>query len=210
MYKNIIEFIEQGLSLQKKIQKERQLLLDRLVNYISKKLLNMEDANLIFICTHNSRRSQLAQVFAVLAAEYAGLKRVRVYSGGTQITRVHPNTVATLLRAGFLVKQSGPAENPVFEFQYGNEKKLQCHSKSYDDPTNPSEHFAAVMTCSEAEQNCPVVQGSEFRLGLPYPDPGASDGEAEENTVYDQSRDLIAREMLYVFSRVKKQLHEHK
>lgn len=105
-------------------------------------------------------------------------------------------------RAGFEVKNSG-GENPRYEVRYSREGSgMVCFSKVYDHPVNPREGFAAVMTCSEADENCPFIPGADFRLSLPYDDPKEADGTAEEEVRYDERCRQIGREMLYAFSRV--------
>lgn len=208
MFRIFSTYAEARLSEADLIGSERKKILDRLAAYILGKQQKLEETRLVFICTHNSRRSHFGQIFSALASEHFGLKRIQSYSGGTESTRVHPHTVAALERIGFLVKQSGKAENPNYEFYYSNEQKVQCFSKRYDHPTNPKDQFAAIMTCSEAEQNCPLVAGAEFRLALPYDDPGKHDGTSEQDIQYNACRDIIARELFYVYFSVKKQLHD--
>ena len=61
---------------EKSIIEERKIILQPLINYINLKLNNSEDIRLNFICTHNSRRSHLAQVWAQTMAEYFNYKNV--------------------------------------------------------------------------------------------------------------------------------------
>jgi arsenate reductase len=77
-----------------------------------------------------------------------------------------------------------------------------CFSKTFDDPFNPDKNFAAIMTCSDADENCPFVPGTEFRLALTYKDPKEADDSPEEASRYDERVRQIGREILYVFSLV--------
>jgi hypothetical protein len=129
---------------------------------------------------------------------------VETYSGGTEATAFNPRAVAALQRAGFRIETSEPeAENPRYTVSITeNGPTLEAFSKRYMDPPNPTAGFAAIMTCSDADEACPFVRGADFRIAVPYVDPKVSDGTPEEAATYDERSRQIATEMLYVFSRV--------
>lgn len=182
---------------------ERTARLDKLVEFIAQARLDERPIRLNFICTHNSRRSHLGQLWAQTAAAYFGIKGVETFSGGTEATAFNPRAVAAIERSGFSVENPG-GDNPRYGIRFDAEAAPQiCFSKTYDDDTNPKAEFAAVMTCTDADQNCPVVFGSSLRLSLPYDDPKSADGTSEEAQRYDERSAQIATEMLYVFSQVK-------
>lgn len=156
----------------------------------------------VFICTHNSRRSHLAQLWAQAAAFHCGLNNVRTYSGGTEATAFNPRTSAALQRMGWTVTTAEPeTPNPRRWVSADGVPGQACWSKRYDDPANPQQHFIAVMTCTEADGACPVVFGAAARIALPYMDPKLADGTPEEAAVYDERSATIATEMLYVMQR---------
>lgn len=155
-----------------------------------------------FICTHNSRRSQFAQVWAHIAAEFYGIK-VKSYSGGTEATAFNINAVNALKRAGVQIQVLKDSANPVYKVYDNGLKDLLCFSKTYDDSSNPRENFIAVMTCSDADENCPFVFGATKRIKLLYDDPKISDGTSQETTIYDERCKQIATELLYVTSKLK-------
>lgn len=158
-------------------------------------------AKLNFICTHNSRRSHLGMIWAVVAANHYGLL-VSSFSGGTEATAFNPRAVAALERAGFRVRNPGGA-NPHYEVSFAqNQPALICFSKRYDDPVNPDKQFAAVMTCSEADEACPLIVGTDLRLPLTYEDPKEADDTPQERLRYDERVAQIGRELLYAFSLV--------
>lgn len=208
MYKRISNYLQERANEFQLIEPERKVRLEQLAGHVLQKQQKLEDCQLLFVCTHNSRRSHFGQVFAALGAAYYGLKRLGVHSGGTEATQVHPHTLEALERIGFVIKHSGTTENRVYECFFSNELKVSCFSKRYDHASIPNEKLVAVMTCTDAEQNCPFVPGTELRLGLPYEDPRHHDGTASAAAAYDKTRDHIAREMLFVFDQVKKQLHD--
>jgi arsenate reductase len=161
-------------------------------------------ARLTFICTHNSRRSQLAQVWAAVAAAHYGVQQVEAYSGGTEATAFNPRAVAAMRRAGVAIEAdsaAGDESNPRYAVSIpGTDKPLVCFSKTYDERPNPADDFCAVMVCSQADEACPKVAGAAERIALPYDDPKVADGTPEEAARYDERCVQIAREMLFVFS----------
>lgn len=192
--------IQQLRSEEELISPERQQLLQQLAEYIR---TNKEEAiQLNFICTHNSRRSHLAMIWAAVAAEVFLLPQVHTYSGGTEATAFNPRAVAALERAGFRVGNPG-GENPHYLVAYSvTRPPLECWSKTWDDPVNPTRDFAAIMTCSDADENCPYIPGVNLRLALTYEDPKVADDTPAEVQKYDERLREIGREILYAFSRV--------
>ena len=185
------------------IPENRRAVLTELREYIRDKSERTEPVNLTFICTHNSRRSHLGQVWAQVAATYYGFGQVATYSGGTETTACNPRTIAALERAGLHCVQSTEGENPVYEIRFGEvQPPIVAFSKVYDQSPNPAAHFAAIMTCSHADENCPYIPGADVRLPITYLDPKEADDTPAERGTYDARCRQIAAEMKYVFSRV--------
>ena len=188
-----------------RIPADRRAALDRLAAHVKAKRDAGEPARLTFICTHNSRRSHLAQLWAAVAAERYGVAGVETFSGGTEATAFNPRAVAALRRAGFevtAVDDGADAVNPRYRVSWGTGEPSIAFSKRYDAAPNPTAGFAAVPVCSEADEACPVVTGADARFALPYEDPKAADGTPFEAARYDERTAQIARELLYAFSRV--------
>ncbi|MBK8921718.1 MAG: protein-tyrosine-phosphatase [Saprospirales bacterium] len=184
------------------ISPERKALLDALAAYIREKLRSGAPVRLIFICTHNSRRSHFGQVWAQIAAHHFGVGPVECYSGGTEATACNPRTAVALGRAGLRVQAIASGENPVYLLQYADGvNPIAAFSKVYDQAPNPAVGFAAVMTCVQAEENCPFIPGAENRFSITCDDPKAADGTPEEAAVYDARCRQLAGEMGYVFER---------
>jgi len=204
IYPEIRNYLDALLPALDSLPEERQKPLQSLANYINNRRESATEAKLIFICTHNSRRSHLSQIWAATAAAYYGVQDgLHTYSGGTEATAFNPRAVAAIERAGFRV---APAlgDNPRYEVAYGDEQgAMTCFSKTYDDESNPQENFAAVMTCSEADENCPFIPGASLRVSLPYVDPKEADGTDREAAAYDERCRQIASEMMYLMSLVK-------
>ena len=154
-----------------------------------------------FICTHNSRRSQFSQIWAQIAAQYFGIQ-ARCFSGGVEITSFNERAVACLKRSGFNITSS-EGENPRYAIFFAEDiKPIIAFSKLFNDPVNEAEQFAAVMTCSHADENCPFIPGAEKRVKLLYEDPKSADGTDYERTAYDERCFQIATEMFYVMKQV--------
>lgn len=204
MTANLNSYVESILPEINSISEDRQKELKKLALYIKTKKSTGEEANLVFICTHNSRRSHMSQLWASAAANYYGVDHgIYTYSGGTEVTAFNPRAVAAMERAGFLFeKQEG--ENPRYLAKLSeNGAEFPCWSKKYDDPANPQENFAAIMTCSEADKNCPFIPGASLRSPIKYEDPKEFDGTPEEQKAYDERCRQIATEMFFLMSQVK-------
>ncbi len=183
------------------ITNERKALLLLLINYIKEKVSNKDEINLNFICTHNSRRSQFSQLWAQTAAFYYGVN-VNCYSGGVEVTAFNERAVASVKRHGFKVF-SNDAGNPLYTVSFADEAQpLVMFSKLFDDSSSPSTNFAAIMTCSHADENCPFIPKAEARIPLLYEDPKAFDGTSKEAEMYDKRSLQIATELFFVFSQV--------
>jgi len=204
MYPELSSYIGKTVSRMEAIPEERKKQLEKIARYIGEKKQSNEPANLIFICTHNSRRSHMSQIWAATAAAYYGIgDGISTYSGGTEATAFNPRAVAAIQRAGFRVDHPG-GENPRYRVSFAEDGPvMECFSKTYDDPANARENFAAIMTCSEADQNCPFIPGASLRVLIPYVDPKAADGTEQEAAVYDERCQQIATEMFYIMSQVK-------
>ena len=202
MYPNLINVIATFSS--QSISDERKVVLLPLVTYIQEKVNAGESIRLHFICTHNSRRSHLSQIWAQTMAYHVGLKNVSCYSGGTEATAIFIKVLETLTSQGFQVLRLSGNENPVVAVKFAaNENPILCFSKTYDHPFNPSTQFGAVMTCSNVDEGCPIVVGSEARFPIKYDDPKAYDGTPLQTEKYAERSLDIAREMLWVFSQIK-------
>jgi arsenate reductase len=187
--------------LDQTIPADRRKVIKPLIDYIQSKVSAGQDVHLNFICTHNSRRSQFAQIWAQAAAAYYGVA-VQCCSGGIEVTAFNERAVASIKRSGFLVLMDG-GTNPVCRVFYSQDKQpVEAFSKLYDNPVNRSGAFAAVMTCSHAEENCPFIPGVEKRISLHYRDPKEFDDTPMEAEKYDACSMQVAAEMFYVFSKI--------
>ncbi|WP_373512148.1 protein-tyrosine-phosphatase [Persicitalea sp.] len=159
--------------------------------------------NLTFICTHNSRRSHMGQVWAQVAAHYWEVPEVHCYSGGTEVTACHPNTLDALASAGLVVQKMTEGDNPVYELRYSEAAPpIVAFSKLYNQAPNPTDDFAAIMMCDHAEKNCPYIPGAQCRVAVTYADPKEADGTSLEKQTYEGRSEQIATEMKYAFSSI--------
>lgn len=176
--------------------------LQRLAAYVGARREAGEVARLVFICTHNSRRSHISQLWAAAAALHYGVAPVETYSGGTEATAFNPRAVAAMRRVGFAI-EGAAGDNPRHEVRFAADAPAEiCYSKVFDDPANPQRDFAAVMTCTQADEACPMVPGAAARFAIPWDDPKAADDTPEEAARYDERVAQIGTELLYVFAQV--------
>jgi arsenate reductase len=179
--------------------------LQPLIDFIQTKIDKHQSIRLNFICTHNSRRSHLSQIWAQTMANHFGIRNVFCYSGGTEATAMFPKVGETLTNQGFQIQQLSSDNNPIYAVKFDeNEAAIVCFSKTFDDAFNPTSEFAAIMTCSSADAGCPFIAGAEKRLPIRYEDPKAFDGTDLMDVKYAERSLEIASEMHHVFSQIKK------
>lgn len=130
----------------------------------------MTPAKLLFLCTGNSCRSQMAEAFL---RAYGG-ERFEVYSAGTQPAEINPFTRRVMAELGF---------------------DLAGHySKNVQDFKGVIDFDTVITVCGEANENCPVYLGSaNQRLHWPFEDPARFEGSEEEKLAkFRQVRDAIS------------------
>lgn len=185
------------------ISNERQEVLQPLLKFLMEKIKNGEQVNLNFICTHNSRRSHLSQVWAQTLASYFGLNTITCYSGGTEATALFPVAAETLKKQGFQIHILADTKNPIYAIKYAKTKHpIIGFSKTYDADFNPKSNFAAILTCDSANEACPIVSGADSRFAITYEDPKKFDGTPQQQEKYKERSLQIASEMLYIFKNI--------
>lgn len=183
---------------------ERKQTLQPLIDYIQSKINDAKPIRLNFICTHNSRRSHLAQIWAQALAYHFGIEKVTCYSGGTETTNMFPMVVKTLENAGFQIEKLSDNENPIYSIKYAdNESPIISFSKNLYANFNPKSEFCAIMTCSQADGACPFISGAEKRVPITFEDPKIFDNTPQESEKYQERSLQIANEMFYVFSKIR-------
>lgn len=202
MYSKIKLHCDSLVELFPTIPQARKNTLSKIGEYIQSKKDQQLPVNLVYICTHNSRRSHFGQIWSAVAASYYGLSDIQTFSGGTEASAFHVNAIQALKETGFVITTEEQSDNPKYLVRFGDDGSCSCFSKMYDDTVNPKEKFAAIMTCSDAEENCPFIPGVELRIGTTYDDPKAFDGTPQEAEKYLERSKQIALETLYAFSLV--------
>lgn len=196
VYPDLLESIKKAEALT--IQDDRLPVLNQLIDYCKEQLNKSQEIKLNFICTHNSRRSQFSQIWAQVAAAYYNVP-AKSFSGGVEVTAFNERAVASIQRSGFKVSFNG-TENPRYKISFNDvSSPVTAFSKLYDDQINPFAKFAAIMTCSDADENCPYIPGTDARIPLRYEDPKAFDDTDQEEVKYDERSLQIASELLFVF-----------
>ncbi|MFM8469643.1 MAG: low molecular weight phosphatase family protein [Limisphaerales bacterium] len=189
-----------------RVPAERRAVLKAISTDVSARFAAGKPAQLTFICTHNSRRSHMSQIWAQTAAYHYGLGQVTTYSGGTDVTACNCRTVTAMRRAGFDIQDATAGDNPLYLVRYaGDRPPIRAYSKLYNADANPREGFIALMTCSSADKSCPVVKGAIARHAIHYTDPRLCDDTPTETTAYNERCREIAREMFYIMAEVRRQ-----
>ncbi len=185
------------------ISSERKTVLQPLTDFIQSKISGNQEVRINFICTHNSRRSHLAQVWAQTMAKYFHIKNIFCYSGGTEATALFPMVAETLQNSGFQINTISKNDNPVYSIKYAeNEHPIIGFSKKLNDDFNPKSEFAAIMTCSQADGGCPFIAGAEKRIPITFEDPKVFDNTPQQAEKYNERSLQIATELFYVFSQI--------
>ncbi len=202
LYPTISSYIE-ALDLNT-LNEERKTILQPLVDFIQETSTKKEAIRLNFICTHNSRRSHLGQIWAQTMADYFKVSNVATYSGGTEATALFPKVAETLQNIGFNIEAISETNNPIYAIKTSeNNLPIIGFSKTFDANFNPKSDFVAIMTCNSADKGCPFIPGASLRIPVTYDDPKAFDNSPLQNEKYLERCTQIATELKYVFSLIK-------
>ncbi|MBX9852367.1 MAG: protein-tyrosine-phosphatase [Cytophagaceae bacterium] len=205
LFPSIQTYIEKSIERFDFIEEERKKILKQISQHIEKKNKEGKTAELIYVCTHNSRRSHFGQIWGKVAAAYYNIKNVNTYSAGTEVTAFNPNAIKAIQHAGFKTfSRDGDVKNPRYTVAFSErETPVICFSKTYEDESIPKAGLCAIMTCTEADGNCPFIPGTELRISCPYHDPKAFDNTPQQDEKYNERCQQIATENLYIFSLIK-------
>lgn len=184
------------------IDEQRRAELNEVSNFIRGKRKDGLPVNINVICTHNSRRSQIGQIWLEISAIWYNISMLSSYSGGTEATAFNHRSVAALQRAGIPIVQITSGNNPRYKVELTKASNRLLFSKKYNDQSNPQENFIAIMVCDSASEACPVVLGAEKRFAILYKDPKSSDDTSEEKKAYDAAVELIGTEIFYMLSQI--------
>jgi arsenate reductase (thioredoxin) len=200
-------YVDEVASELDQISAERKTVLGEIAATVAARLKEGHEANLTFICTHNSRRSHMSHIWAQTAARYYGLDRVHAYSGGTEVTACNCRTITAMRRVGFAIEDATTGDNPLYLVRYAEDRPpIRAYSKLYNADGNPKDGFIALMTCSTADKKCPAVAGAVARYAIHYTDPRLCDDTPTETAAYNERCREIAREMFYIMSEVHRQV----
>lgn len=191
---------------------------EKLADWILENYRRGQPLHVTAVCTGNSRRSILTATLGNIAAAYYGMPEIRFHSGGTAPTAFNARTIATLKEIGIEIEPTGTeaprgepeTANLIYRIRWGASGEPASgaieFSKTYFDPSNPQQGFAALMVCGEADAACPFVKGAALRVSMPYLDPKIYDNSAYERAKYAERRDDIGRLMLAVMMQVRNRL----
>jgi arsenate reductase len=131
----------------------------------------MEKRRVLFVCVHNSARSQMAE--GMLRA-WAG-DSYEVASGGTEASHVRPEAISVMSELGIDI--SGHASKTIVRYM----------GQPWD---------WLIPVCEEACEACPYVPGARTVLRWSFDDPSAATGTEEERlAVFRRVRDEMATQV---------------
>lgn len=201
--KTLLELQTRASNVPKQVSTRRLQALDHVAQWIASQS-SEASIDITVICTHNSRRSHLGQVWLQAAAWQYEFDNLRAWSGGTEGTALYPSAAEALRTQGVELSQNTDRENPIYRIQLqSGQPPFDVFSKPYAHPSNPQSGFAAILVCNEANEACPIVSGADARFSLPYVDPKISDGTAEESRIYQERSKEIGGEMFYIIERAR-------
>ena len=184
---NIIDSYIDTIGNFKPSEKEKKIIYN-VINKLNNNIKVCRD--IVFICTHNSRRSIFCEVWAnILANKY--LKNINFYSAGTERTSIHNEVIKSFSRLGIKTK-----ENTI---QIG-ETSIILKSKILKELKLDS--FISIFTCGEAEESCPIDRRSQINIPLLFDDPKRYDGLKNERIEYDKTCSLIAKKLNFIIKRI--------
>jgi protein-tyrosine phosphatase/arsenate reductase len=209
IYSEINDFIKKAIEKFDTIPQERMILLQEIASYIEQSLDNNGKANLLYVCIHNSRRSQFGQIWAQVAASYFGHYNVHTYSGGSEATALSLHVVEVLNEIGLKIEKDGEIKNPHYSIRYDDHQPaIHCFSKKYTDAVNPKQEFCAVKTCTQTDDHCPDVNEADLIITTTYEDRKKFEGDStspSESSHAERNKE-IATECLYIFSKIEKSM----
>jgi protein-tyrosine-phosphatase len=204
LYPELEKYIEKLTCHYNDIPEIRKKDLKKIRDFITQRIKKGGGAFLTFICTHNSRRSHMGQIWAQTASYFFEIPDVKTFSGGTEASAFNPNAIDAMQNAGFRINPDNTDKNTLYSVLYAmDQPALKVFSKRYDDVINPDRDFCAIMTCSDADENCPIIPGAALRIPITYEDPKAYDHTERDSEAYEERCFQIGVEMFYLFSRIK-------
>lgn len=191
------------------IREDRKILLNQLGREVKGQYQKQKMVSLVFVCTHNSRRSQFSQVLAKAITLYFELPNIHCYSAGTEATALFPMVAETLESSGFKIERGDGHTNPDYTIHFGEENgEMILFSKTIEEIPLQKNGFMAIMVCSDAEENCPFIPEATHRFALPFNDPKHFDESPIAAKKYKETCDQIGAELYYLFSKINaKALH---
>ena len=128
---------------------QRTALLQTIAKSIIQLISEKRKINLNFICTHNSRRSQLAQVWSSYASSYFKLNKIESFSGGTEVSAFFRNTVKTLQEVGFIFQLiEFSHQNPYYSISsHQHVKPIIGFSKLVEHEINKKRYDDSELYC---------------------------------------------------------------
>ena len=207
LYPILNEYVKDFPNEFRKIPEDRRYRLNEIVYFLEEQQENKAPSQLIFISTHQSSVSQMAQVWSKAAAYYFGFPGFQSFSGGIKPNEIAINSIETIEKAGFIVYKSDIDGIDVYRVKFSyNLTPIVIFPKKIEHVKNPYDNFMAVFVEENADVNISNIKGTYHRLLLNYNDPIGYEGSGLEDQVYEESCRKVAIEMFYVFFQLRKRM----
>jgi arsenate reductase len=152
---------------------DRKEVLDAIAGDVAARLRSGKQADLTFICNHNSRRSHMSQIWAATAAYYYGLNGVHTFSGGTEATACNCRTVAAMRRVGFDIEDATTGDNPIYLVRYAADRPAVRVLEAVHRGRQSKKRLYCSDDLQRGRQNLPRCSGSCLPLCNPLCGPTA-------------------------------------
>ena len=130
----------------------------------------------LFLCTHNSCRSQMAEG---IVNQYLG-DRLKAFSAGTESAFVHPRAIAVMAEIGIDISR------------HRSKSLVEFGGETFD---------YVITLCGSAKENCPLFFGGVERIHIGFDDPASMTGSDEEiMAAFRRVRDEIRHRLLEFFA----------
>ncbi len=171
-----------------------------LAAHVARRVRDGLHTSVVFAGRQNARRSVLAEVWAVTAARAQGLRGISFHSAGLQPTDVHPNTLAALRRAGFLV-EARPGGGALVRVE-PDASPIEVFAKDLEHSSVRRRDLTLVSVCKRLDDS-PMTKRAEQLFRVHFADPAEYDGMRHAERAYDVASRNIGAFQLAVIENIR-------
>lgn len=190
------------------INLERKQELAKIVNYIIEQKKANQPIKLTFLSKDNTYRSQLSQIWLIVAAQYYQIGGINAFSAGYTPKQFSPKIVGALKRTGLLVEKLKGNQNDTYKISISKRSTpTLAFSKTYSNRLNPTKNYLAVFVNEVGSANHSfLANGAVKTIQLPYLTPVDFKKKETDRLAHDEQCRLFAKEMFYIIYSARQQL----